>query len=107
LPVIGFVIEDKAAWPAHFVDTAPADKSSLDKFKAKVKKKPISFWTSAADLHGKFSIALTKQMASTPRPGWIRASEVAGPEVMTELARLSGENAELRKRLSTAEEDLQ
>lgn len=102
VPVLGFVIESNASWPADCIDTAEEGKIALDLFKAKVKQKPVNFWTSASDLHGKFSISLTKQIASTPRPGWARATEVSGPAVVQELARLSGENAKLRQQLADA-----
>ena len=69
IPVLGFIIEDDAPWPTDRVDTDPDQKSPLDAFKTKIKRKPVSFWSSATDLHGKFSIALMKQIASTPRPG--------------------------------------
>jgi len=102
IPVLGFIIEDDAAWPADRVDTDPNQKSSLEEFKAKVKRKPVGFWSSASDLYGKFSIALIKQITSTPRPGWIQATDVVRPDVINELSRLSSENAELRKQLEVA-----
>ena len=102
IPVLGFIIEDDAPWPTDRVDTDPDQKSPLDAFKTKIKRKPVSFWSSATDLHGKFSIALMKQIASTPRPGWQRATDGVNPDVINELSRLSSENAELRKQLREA-----
>ena len=102
IPVLGFIIEDAAAWPTDRVDTDSNPKSSLEAFKAKLKEKPVSFWSSASDLHGKFSIALMKQIASTPRPGWTRATDIVSSDVINELSRLSSENAELREQLKTA-----
>ena len=102
IPVLGFIIEDDASWPVDRVDTDLDQKSSLEAFKAKIKRKSVSFWSSATDLYGKFSIALMKQITSTPRPGWQRATNVVGPDVINELSRLSSENAELRKQLQVA-----
>lgn len=102
IPVLGFVIDDSAQWQPNDIDTEPIAKSSLIRFKSKVKEKLVSFWTTPEDLHGKYSVAITKQIASTPRPGWARATDVAGPEVVKELARLSGENADLRIKLKAA-----
>ena len=99
IPVLGFVIEDDAAWPTDRVDKDSDQKSSLEAFKAKLKEKPVGFWSSASDLYGKFSIALVKQIASTPRPGWTRATDIVGSDVINELSRLSSENAVLRKQL--------
>ena len=100
IPVIGFIIDSTGAWPADRMETDTKKKRALDQFKAKVKRKPVGFWSSSDELHGKFSIALIKLTNTNPRPGWIRASEVAGPEVLTELSRLSSENADLRKQLA-------
>lgn len=100
IPVIGFVIDDNVHWPPAMIDSDPETKESLESFKCKVKKKPVGFWRSAEDLHGKFSIALMKLIATNPRPGWARADEVAGPELTRELARLSSENAKLRAELN-------
>jgi hypothetical protein len=99
IPVLGFIIEQTAIWPADYVDTDTDQKAALDNFKAKVKRKPVNFWTSAADLHGKFSISQMKQIVTSPRLGWARATDIAGPSVVQELARLSGENAVLRQQL--------
>lgn len=102
IPVLGFIIEDEAMWPTDRVDTNSKKKSSLEDFKVKVKKKPVSFWSSASDLYGKFSIALGKQITLTPRPGWTRATDVVSPDVTNELSRLSSENAQLRTQLQVA-----
>lgn len=102
IPVLGFIIEDGAAWPADLIDTGSDEKALLGEFKAKLKERPVSFWSTAADLAGKFSIALVKQIPLTPRPGWIRATDVVSPDVVNELSRLSSENAELRRQLQEA-----
>ena len=102
IPVLGFIIEDDAPWPTDRVDTDPNEKSSLEEFKTKMKRKPVGFWSSATDLYGQFSIALIKQITATPRPGWQRATDGVAPDVINELSRLSSENAELRKQLQAA-----
>lgn len=103
IPIIGFVIENTTPWPSDRMESDTAKKLALDNFKEKVKRKPVGFWSSASDLHGKFSIALMKLINTNPRPGWARASDVAGPEVMMELSRLSSENSNLRKQLAEAQ----
>jgi hypothetical protein len=104
IPVIGFIIDNAAAWPADRMEIDKKKNKALDQFKTKVKQKPVGFWSSPDELHGKFSIALMKLINTNPRPGWIRTSEVAGPEVLTELSRLSSENAYLRKKLAEIEQ---
>jgi hypothetical protein len=85
------------------VDQDAEKVESLRAFKAKLRKKPVGFWTSADDLHGKFAIALMKLIVTSPRVGWVRTSEAPGAEVVTELSRLSRENATLRAKLQEAQ----
>ncbi len=100
VPVIGFVIDDKVAWPADRMENDNKKKKLLDKFKARVKSKPVGFWATADDMHGKFSIAFMKLFNTNPRPGWVRTTEIGGPEVLAELSRLSSENAALRAKVA-------
>jgi hypothetical protein len=96
IPVLGFVIDDKAAWPADRVDQEEGKKISLINFKEKIKSKLINFWSDKNELHGKFSIALMKAIANNPRPGWVKSEDAVGADVMKELSRLSSENSKLR-----------
>jgi hypothetical protein len=89
IPTLGFVIDDTASWPTSYVDSDAECIAALGNFKEKVRRKLVSFWNSADDLHGKIAIALNKQMSVNPRNGWVRASESLAPEMSTELTRLS------------------
>ncbi len=95
VPVLGFVIEPSAEWPANDVDTVAEARVHLEHFKAKIKSRMISFWSNADSLAGKVLAALSKQKAVNPRPGWVRADDVPGPEVLAELAGLGREVAHL------------
>lgn len=97
VPILGFVIDDKAAWPADRIDTDHKKKKKLDKFKNKVKSKLVQFWSGKEDLHGKISISLIKAMNTNPRVGWSRADESIGINITKELSRLSEENSRLRE----------
>ena len=99
VPILGFIIDESAAWPKAKMEDAPKKSESLEQFKSKVKAKPVGFWNTLDDLHGKVSIALMKAMTANPRIGWVRASEVAGPEVTREISRLSSENSQLRAKV--------
>jgi hypothetical protein len=103
VPSIAFILDDSAPWPANKRDNERPKQEALERFKTKLKRKLVSFWSSADDLYGKFSISFMKLMNAHPRPGWARATEIAGPEVMKELTRLSSENASLRKDLDSAQ----
>lgn len=97
IPVLGFVIDDGAAWPADRIDNEENKKISLVNFKEKIKSKLVNFWSNKDELHGKFSIALMKAIANNPRSGWVKAEDSIGSDVMKELSRLSSENSGLRK----------
>ena len=106
VPILGFVIDDKANWPGERFDRDSKTVRALETFKAKVKSRPVGFWSSAEELHAKAAIALGKAINTSPRPGWIRATEGTGPEVASELARLSKENEELRMRVAATDKPL-
>lgn len=99
IPVLGFVIDDGAAWPADRVDTEEDKKISLVSFKEKIKSKLVNFWSNKDELHAKFSIAIMKAIVNNPRSGWVKAEDSIGPDVMKELSRLSSENSSLRKEI--------
>ncbi len=99
IPTLGFIISDKTDWPVSKSDTDSDKKKKLDNFKIKIKKKLISYWINKEDLYGKVSISLMKQFTTNPGVGWIKANELVGPEVITELSRLSKENSSLRNQI--------
>jgi hypothetical protein len=99
IPTLGFVIEKDAKWPSSFIDKDAAVVSALAVFKEKIKKKYVSTWKSTEDLYGKVSVALMKEINANPRTGWIRANLVPDASSLTELTRLSTENAALRKQI--------
>ncbi|MBD8100641.1 DUF4062 domain-containing protein [Pseudomonas fluorescens] len=99
VPILAFIISDGALWPNDQQEPDSDSRKKLTDFKRKIKTKLIQFWQNKDELHGKISIALMKAITAYPRTGWIRADEVAGPEVTRELTRLSHENSELRTEL--------
>lgn len=99
IPVIGFVIDPEAPWPADRVDRDETAVKRLTSFKELVEAKPVGYWKSSDELYGQASVALVKAMAAQPRIGWVRATSAVGAEVTAEISRLSSENALLRSRL--------
>jgi hypothetical protein len=107
---LGFVIDPTAEWQANNIDTDPKIHTLLERFKNKIKSRMISFWTNADSLNGKVLAALSKQKNINPRPGWVRAENIPGPEVLAEVAvlskevaRLSEENSALKQKASLEE----
>jgi hypothetical protein len=101
IPTLGFIITDGVQWPSGKIDKDSQKVTKLNMFKEKVKSRIVSFWSEKNDLYGKVSIALMKQFNTSPRIGWVRANEHAGPEILKEISRLSNENSVLRKEIES------
>lgn len=104
IPILGFVIDDSAPWPADRIENDETMKISLISFKEKIKSKLVNFWSNKDELHAKFSIALMKAIVNNPRSGWVKSEEAIGTDIMKELSRLSSENSKLRDENSTLKE---
>lgn len=96
IPILGFVIDNSAAWPADRIDKEEEKKLSLLNFKEKIKSKLVNFWSNKTELYAKFSISIMKAITNYPRPGWVKSEEAISSDIMKELSRLSSENAKLR-----------
>lgn len=103
VPVMGFVISEGAPWANNKTDKDQNATAALTIFKEKVRGKPIGFWDNSDDLKALYTVALGKEIPNHERPGWVRGDQVADPEVINELSRLSGENKGLRNALEKAE----
>ena len=104
IPALGFVLDDGVSWPKEKSDSDKAAIRRLKSFKEKIKQKPVSFWKNGEDLYGRCSIALMKAFNAYPREGWVRASQVQDAAAAKEIVRLSSENADLRKRIQSFED---
>lgn len=101
VPVLGFV-QKGGSWPPDFVDKGE-NAERLERFRGKVQTKPVSFWSSSDHLRTEVVLALGRQIQSTPQIGWIRGTDAITPGISVEMARLSHENSELRRALSSIE----
>lgn len=103
IPTLGFIIDDSSQWSKDKSDTERTATRKLNKFKEKIKQKPVSFWKNGEDLYGRCSISLIKAFNTYPREGWVRASKTQDLGAAKEILRLSAENSELRERLAIFE----
>ena len=97
IPSLRFVILEAAPWPGDKREFELEKVAALNRFKEKVDAKQNAFWNDAHDLRAHVLAALPKLINLRQRPGWVRGTSVASPEVLSEMARLSAENAELRR----------
>lgn len=83
IPIIRFIISDKAKIS---VDKSESDANKLDKlqaFKKKLKKRPVSFWNNADDFSTKLVQALNYYFAEYPRTGWVRGDYFVDPNILS------------------------
>lgn len=98
VPCLVFLLDESASWPGTYTDTDADAVSRLKAFKAKASaNRQVAFWTNSHDLPFMVITALSNAFSDDQRPGWVRPSPIASPEVAEELARLSRENAELNE----------
>src|SRR5262249_3012905 len=106
VPVLGFVISNDAKVSASNVESDAHKKALLDAFKAKVKRKPVTFWKTPDELHSQTAMALSKAFTTRPRPGWVRADQNPTGGTLAEITRLSTENATLTRRVKELETEI-
>lgn len=102
LPVLGFVIDDRAMWPHDRVDKDPAAVEALQAFKSKIKQKMVQFWRDKSELQAHFAISLGTTINLRPQRGWIRAPAATDADIAQALSNLTEENARLRRELDAA-----
>jgi hypothetical protein len=89
VPCLGFVIDSNVSWPPSLIAKGD-DIVKLDAFKAKIKSRMVSFWTSSDNLALHISASLSEVFNTKPRIGWVRSNEMlTSPLVAEELSRLS------------------
>jgi Domain of unknown function (DUF4062) len=97
VPVLGFIIENRASWPSDRIDKKQSAVAALERFKAKVKQRMVRFWSDKTELQAHFAVSLTQSVAQTPRRGWMRVPEAADPDVAQSISVLAQSVADLDK----------
>ncbi|MEQ1671848.1 MAG: DUF4062 domain-containing protein [Hyphomicrobium sp.] len=107
IPVMAFVLNRTAMVHADHVERDPDKLKKLNAFRDRVEGgHHREIWHTADDLVSKVTTALTRHIQEDEddgraRPGWYRGDNLVGdPRVAEGMARLSAENADLRKQLS-------
>jgi hypothetical protein len=98
VPVIALVIDEKARWKAAKKEKEPGLIRKLDDFKADLRTHSHETWINTADLRQKAQHLLIQAINLDPRPGWVPAEQAINPALANEVARLSSENEELKRR---------
>lgn len=106
VPVAGFLLNQETAktWPLDKCD--PENNEFLEAFRSRVESLPVNYWRDVGDLKAQCAVALPKLIRRNPRPGWISGDEATDGKMTAEFARLSSENAELRKKVKELQSEL-
>ncbi|MCL2479208.1 MAG: DUF4062 domain-containing protein, partial [Treponema sp.] len=106
VPVLSFIIDEKARWKAAKKEKTKEAAKALDHLKKRLHEHINVSWMNTADLCQKAYIYLIREMNLNPRQGWIRGDDAAMPVTANELARLIRENEQYRSRLGPEANDL-
>jgi hypothetical protein len=96
VPVAALLLDGakRAEWPRNKVDFENLQK--VEAFRGLCQQRLVNFWSDAGTLAAKCQLALSGLIRRFPRTGWISADQATPPQLVTEFARLSEENAKLR-----------
>lgn len=105
IPVISFLLESSArgSWPQEKIEFE--HRAKIDKFRSTCEKKLVRYWKNADELAAQVVTSIVKIISDRPGVGWVRADAIPSEEALSELARLSAENAQLRRRLVALEHE--
>jgi hypothetical protein len=101
VPAIRFMLRGNAPWPSEHTEDGEPARSLLKKFKLRLMKKPVGFWSTTEELQASFAIAFPEAINIHPRPGWVRVADGELDNMLSELSRLSHENAQYRKEIDS------
>ena len=99
-PVMAFLHGEPDTIQAGRAELDAAARERLDAFRTKAEQKMCRYWRSPEDLGGLVSRSYVKLIKSHPAVGWVRASEAATPELLSELNGLRQRVDELEQELA-------
>lgn len=100
LKVIALIHSEPDEIPFGKSEQDPILREKLLGFKDKVMKgRLVKFWKNAEELPGQVALSLTKTIKMYPAVGWIRASNAANENVLSEINELRKQNIELESSL--------
>ncbi len=100
IPIAAFLLHDsqRSNWPRDKVDFPNHEK--INQFRLLCEQKVVAYWHDSGSLSSKCQLALGGLIRRYKRPGWVSGDLAVSPSVLSELARLSKENADLRELVS-------
>ena len=107
IPVAAFLLSSvgRKKWPSGSVEYDKMQK--IEDFRALCSQKMSKEWNNADELALRVQSALNELFQAVPRPGLVPSSEIPGPEVLAEMARLSEGNYALKNELSAMRQQVE
>jgi hypothetical protein len=105
LPVAALLLDParREQWPAGKIDFE--NRERLNAFRKLCQNRMVAYWSDAGTLTTRCQLALSGLFRRHPRAGWVSGDRAVSPQLASELARLSSENAELRFQLAQLQRD--
>jgi vacuolar-type H+-ATPase subunit I/STV1 len=100
VPVAALLLDHstRSRWPRGKIDFENEEK--LEGFRRLCQQRVVSYWSDIGSLTTKCQLALNGLFRRHRRAGWVSGEQAVSPQLASELARLSEENANLREQLS-------
>lgn len=96
-PIMRFLYGDIQELRGRLLESDPEARQKLEGFREKLKADKIcKFWSTPGELGGLVSRSLNYLKSNYPAEGWVRAGQVATPELLRENAELRESVAQLR-----------
>ena len=106
VPVLAFIIDEKARWKPIKKEKNADFIGKLDDFKVMLMRGPFETWHNTPDLCQKAQYLLLQEFYINSRPGWIKKDKTIEPGVTNELLRLSIENSALRRQYCSGDREI-
>lgn len=105
LPVAALLLDPsrREQWPAGKIDFENREK--LNAFRKLCQNRMTAYWSDTGTLTTRSQLALSGLFRRHPRAGWVSGDRAISPQLASELARLSVENAELRLQLAQVQRE--
>lgn len=108
IPVLVFAIDETVELPPNKIEIDPNKIESLKRFRQNaMTNRLVSLWKTSDELTAALAISIMRAKSEIERPGWQRAENYDETTLLRDIINLQKENAQLKRDLTTAKEELQ
>lgn len=108
IPVLVFAIDEAVELPSDKIETDSNKVEALNRFRQNaMTNRLVSLWKTPEELTAALAISIMRAKNEIERPGWQRAADYDEASLLRDILNLQKENAQLKKDLAMAKEELQ